>query len=76
MPRSKPFRCHKCGQYYTSARCPDCYPSKKKSVRSQMNEPRGGGRARGRRVLGRGLVLPVLPYDHSVYTDDDQEEDE
>lgn len=73
MPRKKPFRCRRCGQLYVTARCPDCYPKKGRSVRSRMNGSSPSSRPRSRRLWGRGVILPVHPYDHSEYTDGEEE---
>lgn len=57
MPRAKPYRCHTCGTLYTGARCPKCYPPKKRSG--------GGSRSRKSRttaaqVLGRDRLPPAV----------------
>ncbi len=64
MPRSIPFRCHRCGQPYVTARCPSCYPAKSKARSSDGR--RSSGR-RSRRVahpdIGRilGINVDAIP---------------
>ena len=64
MPRAKPFTCRRCGEQYVTARCPHCYPAKR---RSRVGGRRSGSGSRRvvrpdlGRVLGIGVNVDALP---------------
>ena len=59
MPRVRPFTCRQCGAQYTGARCPACYPPKKKRSR-RTRSSRGSRRGRSAAQVLRLAELPAV----------------
>ena len=60
MPRAKPYRCHTCGTLYTGARCPKCYPPKKKRRSSGGRSRSHKARTTAAQVLARDRLPPAV----------------